>query len=110
MEGLTYVDGIIVGLICLFVEFVIKKWICKSDVKYKKLYTYSPIALGAIVYTVIALIAKTPWSAGLIKGITIGLGTMGSYDAIITIIKNKGVSDVKGIGEDIAHQVEKKEG
>lgn len=108
--NLTWIDGIIVALICLFDEYIIKKLICKSDEKWKAIYTYAPIVLGAIVYIIIALVNKTPWLAGMVKGIGIGLGTMGSYDAIMTIIKTKGVSDIKEIGDEVAKKVETKEG
>lgn len=113
--NLTWIDGLIVGLIVAFVEFVIKMLICKSDPKYKAIYTYTPIVLAAVVYLVIALIQKTPWLTGLGRGVLIGLGTMGSYDAIILIIKKvwqliktKGLASVKEIGDEIAKTVEKK--
>lgn len=113
--NLTWVDGLIVGFIVLFVEFVIKKWICKSNPKYKAIYTYSPIVLSAVVYLVLALVQKTPWANGLFRGVAIGLGTMGSYDAIVLIlkkiwelIKTKGFASVKEIGDEIANTVEKK--
>jgi len=107
--NLTWVDGIIVIGIVLFVEFVIKKWICKGDNKYKAIYTFAPIVLGAIAYLIIALIEKNPWYTGLLKGVGVGLGTMGSYDAIKAIIYTKGVNDVKAIGEEVAQTVDKKE-
>lgn len=113
--NLTWVDGLIVGGIVLFVEFVIKRWICKSNPKYKAIYTYTPIVLAAVVYLVIALVQKTPWAGGLFRGVAIGLGTMGSYDAIFLIlkkvwehIKTDGVKAVKEIGTEIAGEVEKK--
>ena len=113
--NLTWIDGIIVGLIVLFVEFPIKKWICKSNPKYKAIYTYTPIVLAAVVYLVLALVQKTPWASGLFRGVAIGLGTMGSFDAIILIlkkvwelIKTKGLNSVKEIGDEIAKTVEKK--
>lgn len=107
--NLTWIDGIIVALICLFDEYIIKKLICKSDEKYKMIYTLAPVVLGAIVYLVIALIGSaSPWYVGLIKGLAVGLGTMGSYDAIMAIIKTKGINGIKEIGEDVAKEVEKK--
>ena len=107
--NLTWVDGLIVALICAIDEWVIKKWICKGDEKYKAIYTYAPIVLATIVFFVIALVQHLPWYSGLIKGISIGLATMGSYDAIITIIKKKGIGGVAEIGKDVAEEIEKKE-
>ena len=106
--NLTWFDGIIVALICAFDEWIIKKLIFKGNEKYKKVYTYAPIVLAAIVYLIIALVQKTPWMNGLLKGIGVGLGAMGSYDAIITIVKTKGIGAVKDIGEEVAETVDKK--
>lgn len=106
--NLTWIDGLIVAAICAFDEWIIKKLIFKGDEKYKTIYTFAPIVLGAIVYFVMALIAKTPALTGLLNGIAIGLASMGSYDVIIRIIKGKGVSSVKEIGTEIADEVGKK--
>ena len=108
--NLTWFDGIIVALICAIDEWIVKKLICKGDEKYKALYTYFPIVMAVIAYVVISLVQHTPWYAGLIKGLGIGLGAMGSYDAIITIIKTEGIGGVNKIGEDVATEVEKKNG
>ena len=105
MGTLTWVDGIIVAVICAIDEWVIKKWICKGNEKYRLVYTFAPIVLAIIAYIVYALVTKGSWSEGLIKGLGIGFSAMASYDAIIAIIKQKGVSGVKEIGEDVANTV-----
>ncbi len=105
--SLTWFDGLMVALICAIDEWVIKKWICKGDAKYKYVYTFAPIVLSVIAFVVIAIINKTPWTEGLLKGVAIGVATMGSYDAVITIIKGKGVADLKDIGEEVAKTVDK---
>ena len=108
--NLTWVDGLIIGLVCLFVEYPVKKWICKSDEKYKALYTFLPSVLCAVVYLVVSLITKQPWLSGLLKGVTIGFSTMGCYDTIIALIKKDGLSSIEKIGLEIADTVDKKEG
>lgn len=104
---LSWIDGIIVLLICLFDEFIIKKLIFKGDEKYKLVYRYAPIVLGAIVYLIMGIVNKTGWIPGLVTGVGIGLGAMGSYDAIIKIFKTQGISSVKEIGEEVAKTVKK---
>ena len=108
--NLTWFDGIVIALICAIDEWIVKKWLCKGDEKYKALYTFLPIVLATVVFLLVAIVQKTPWTAGLVKGISIGLATMGSYDAIIAIIKAKGIGGVKEIGTDVAKEVEKKNG
>lgn len=106
--NLSWIDGIIIAIICAIDEWVIKKWICKGDSKYKAIYTFAPIVMSIIVFIAYAIVAKQPWYEGLLKGVAIGVATMGSYDAIITIIKSDGVAKVKEIGEEVAKEVEKK--
>ncbi len=94
--------------IVAFVEWPLKTWIFKKNDKYKLVYTYAPVVLSIVVYLVMALVQKTDILPGVIHGVGIGLAAMGSYDAILKIIKNKGSSGLKELGEEIKKEVESK--
>lgn len=98
---MSYTDGAIILAIVCFVEWVIKGLICKGNEKYKLLYTFAPIVLGAIVYAVIAFITKVPVIPELIKGATYGFSAMGVYDAIVKIAKDKGGQSLKELIEEV---------
>lgn len=100
-------DFIIALGIVLFDEYPIKTWIFKGAEKFKKLYKFLPIALGAIVYLVIALITKQPWYLGLLHGAIVGFASMGCYDAILKRGKNEISSDVTNLNKAIEEEMKK---
>ena len=106
---ITIFDAIILAVCVAIVEWPIKKWIFKKNEKYKLLYTYAPTVLMAIAYLIIALIQKTPVFTEVLKGFSIGLASMGSYDFIVNLLQNKGASSYTEIGEAIKEKLEGKE-
>ena len=108
MGNLTIWDGIIIAAICAFDEWIIKKLICKGDKKFVLLYTLAPFVLSIITYIVIALINHNPWSSELVKGISVGALAMASYDTIIAIIKQKGITGVADIGQAVVDEISTK--
>ena len=100
-------DFIIAFLIVLFDEYPIKTWIFKGAKKFKNLYKYAPIVIGAIVYLVIALITKEPIGTGLFHGATVGFAAMGYYDAILKRGKEEVGTDVKELNKAIEEEMKK---
>lgn len=100
-------DFIIALGIVLFDEYPIKTWIFKGNEKFKKLYKYLPIALGAIVYLIIALVTKNQWYMGLFHGAIVGFASMGCYDAILKRGKNEISSDVTNLNKAIEEEMKK---
>lgn len=76
-------DFVIALGIVLFDEYIIKKLIFKSNEKYKLVYKFAPIVLGAVFYLVCALVTKEVWYMGLLHGAIVGFASMGCYDAIL---------------------------
>lgn len=111
MQNITFTgwDALIAGLIVLFDEFIIKRLIFKKSEKYALVYRYAPIALGVITYIVIALIQKVPVWDNVVLGFTVGLGAMGSYDAILKVLTEKGAEGIKAIIDAILNLLRKKE-
>ena len=98
---MTYIDGaIVLGIVC-FVEWILKDLICKGDPKYKLLYTFAPVVLGALAYLVYALITHSAVGPMILKGATYGLTAMGAYDAIVKIAKEKGGQGLKEMIEEV---------
>lgn len=105
----TGLDALIAGLIVLFDEFIIKRLIFKKSEKYALVYRYAPIVLGVITYIVMALIQKAPVWNNVMLGFAVGLGAMGSYDAILKLLTEKGVEGIKAIIDAILELLKKKE-
>lgn len=104
----TALDAVIAVLIVLFDEFIIKRLIFKKSEKFALLYRYAPIALGVITYIVMALVKKTPVWDGAALGFAVGLGAMGSYDAILKLLTEKGIEGIKAIIEAVLELLSKK--
>ncbi len=98
---MTHIDGAIILAIVCFVEWILKGLICKNDPKYKLLYTFAPVVLGAIAYLVYALITNVAIGPMVLKGATYGFSAMGVYDAIVKIAKEKGGQGLKEIIEEV---------
>lgn len=77
---------IIVIAVVIIVEMA-KHFIFKNDPKFKPIYTFSPPVLCSVGYLVLALINKSDVPSSIAAGFTLGLTCMGSYDALVTIIK-----------------------
>ena len=100
-------DFIIAFLIVLFDEYPIKTWIFKGAEKFKALYKYIPIPIGAIVYLVIAFITKEPWYVGVLHGAVVGFAAMGCYDAILKRGKKELTTDVNNLNKAIEEEMKK---
>ena len=100
-------DFIIAFLIVLFDEYPIKTWIFKGAEKFKKLYKFAPIVIGAIVYLIIALVTKEQWYFGLLHGAIVGFASMGCYDAILKRGKSEVTSDVENLNKAIEEEMKK---
>lgn len=106
--NLTGWDFFVAFCIVAFDEYIIKKLICKSNEKYKWVYTYAPIVLGVATYIVMALIGKTDVLAGLLHGLLVGFTAMGSYDVILRVGRENALKGIEEIGEAIKEAVEDK--
>ena len=101
-------DFLIALGIVLFDEYPIKTWIFKKNEKFKWLYKYLPIALGAVVYLVIALVTKNTWYIGLFHGAIVGFASMGCYDVILNRGK-EGIKDgIETLNKEIEEEMKKK--
>lgn len=102
MSKETLVKIIVLGVAVALTELA-KIYIFKKDPKYKTVYTFVPVALCALGYLVVALINKEPVWAAIAAGAVLGFTSMGSYDAIATILsgwKTKTPTEIaKEIGE-----------
>ena len=107
VSKMTGWDFIIAFGIVLFDEYPIKTWIFKGAEKFKKLYKYAPIAIGAVVYLVIALITKEQWYLGLFHGAIVGFASMGFYDAILKRGKQEVTSGIQNLNKAIEEEMKK---
>lgn len=112
MPNEKLIKVIVLGVAVALVELA-KVLIFKKDPKYKAIYTFAPVALCAIGYLVVALIYKQPVWAAIATGAVLGFTSMGSYDAIATILsgwKTKTPTEIaKEIGEVIDGKKETKQ-
>lgn len=105
--------SVIVVIAVVAIVELAKKFIFKSQEKYKLIYTFAPVVLCAIAFVVIALIQKTDVWAALATGASLGLTAMGSYDAIVAVLrgwKDKSPTEIAKEVEDIIgnKEIEKK--
>lgn len=107
VNQMTGWDFIIALLIVLFDEYVIKTLIFKKNEKFKLLYKYAPIVIGAIVYLIIAFATKGVWYVGLFHGAIVGFASMGCYDAILKRGKKEITSDVSNLNKAIEEEMKK---
>lgn len=84
-----------------------KKFIFKSQEKYKLVYTFAPVVLCAIAFVVIALIQKTDVWAQLAVGASLGLTSMGSYDALAAILKSWKTKSPEEIAREVGEIINK---
>jgi len=84
-----------------------KKFIFKSQEKYKLVYTFAPVVLSAIAFVVIALIQKTDVWAQLAVGASLGLTCMGSYDALAAILKSWKTKSPEEIAREVGEIINK---
>ena len=110
--NLTGWDFFVAFCIVAFDEYIIKKFICKGNVKYKAIYTYAPLVLGVAAYIVMALIGHTEILSAIMHGLLVGFTAMGSYDVILRVGKENAVKGIEDTGKAIKEAVEgeKKEG
>ena len=107
IDKMTGWDFIIAFVIVLIDEYPIKTWIFKGDMKYKLLYKFIPIAIGAIIYLVYAIVTKNVWYLGLFHGALVGFASMGCYDAILKRGKKEGMQSLENINEAIKEEIKK---
>lgn len=81
------ITNVIMVIVVVAIVELAKKFIFKSDPKYKLIYTFSPIVLCAIGFLILAIINKTDIWSSILAGASLGFTCMGSYDAIATILK-----------------------
>lgn len=107
-EKLTGWDGIIIAAIIALMEWVIKPLFKNADEKtWKIVCKVAPVVLGALVYLVIALIQKGNILNSVLHGLFVGLSAMGSYDAVVRTIKEKGITAAKDINDAVIDAVKK---
>lgn len=82
--------------------------IFKKDPKYKAIYTFAPVVLCAIGYLVVALIYKQPVWASIVTGAVLGFTSMGSYDAIATILSGWKTKTPTEIAQEIGNVIDGK--
>lgn len=104
----TLIKVIVFGGAVGIVELA-KIFIFKKDPKFKAIYTFAPIVLCAVGYLIVALIYKQPVLTNMVTGAILGLTSMGSYDAVATILagwKDKSPSE---LAQEIADTLDRKE-
>jgi Kef-type K+ transport system membrane component KefB len=104
--SLTGWDFFVAFCIVAFDEYIIKKLICKSNEKYKAIYTYAPIVLGLGAYIVMALIGHTEILPAILHGLLVGFTAMGSYDVILRVGRENALKGIEETGEAIKEAVE----
>lgn len=104
-EKLTGWDFLIAGLIVLFTEYVIKN-VFKDGDKFKFIWKLAPVAIGAVIYVILAFIQKGVWYTSLAHGLLVGLTSMGSYDIILKTIKEAGVKSIQDANEALKKAIE----
>jgi len=103
----TLVKVIVLGAAVGLTELV-KIFIFKKDPKYKAIYTFTPVVLCAIGYLIVALINKEPVWTNIGAGAVLGLTSMGSFDAIATILSGWKTKTPTEIAQEISDVIDGK--
>ena len=99
---------VIVLAVAVGLTELLKIYVFKKDPKYKAIYTFAPVVLCAIGYLIVALVNKEPVWSNITAGAVLGLTSMGSFDAIATILSGWKTKTPTEIAKEISDVIDGK--